>query len=377
MNALRPVLFLIEKEFRQVFRDPIMLRMLFVLPVMQLFLFGYAVTTDIKNVRLALLDRDRTPASRHLAEAFYAGEYFKESLVASSEDEIDEALVRGRADIALTIPKGYGRALETGQPATIGLLVDGVNSSLAGRARSYAEGVIRKEAFERVALLASRYPDLMGDVRRIEAVTRVYYNPQLESRFYMIPAILVMIITIVSGMMTGMAVVREREIGTLEFLRVSPLKSWQIVIGKTIPFVVLAFVELSLAAVVAILWFKLRFAGSVLNLALASAVYLLVTLGSGLLVSTAARTQQQAMLTIWFFLVFGILMSGFFFPVENMPENIRLLTYLNPLRYFMAIVRGIFLKGTSLVEMLPDLVPLSAIGLAVFTLAVVRFGRKE
>jgi len=213
--------------------------------------------------------------------------------------------------------------------------------------------------------------------RLIEPVMRYFYNPTLESRYYMIPGILVLLITLISAFLTGMAVVKEKELGTLEQLMVSPLSPAQLIIGKTVPFVILAYFELTVAATFAIWWFNLPLVGSISLLAVCALVYLLVTLGIGLLVSTISNTQQQAMFTIWFFLVFGILMSGFFFPVENMPLTIQKITYINPLRYFIEIIRGIFLRGATLDDVLPNLLPLLGIGLVIFSTAILRFRKRS
>jgi len=376
MRGWRAVRFLVEKEFRQVFRDKAMLRMLFFMPIIQLFLFGYAVQTDIKYIRLATLDYDRTPDSRRLIESFYAGGYFVPAEPVFTPADIELTIVEGKADVAIWIPKGYTESLIRNEPAQVGVVVDGQNSSIAGRARGYAEAIIRREAFRRMDELRSQYPQLDAQSRRVESIARFYYNPELESRFYMIPGIVVLIILVISGMMTGMAVVREKEIGTLEQLLVTPLTGVQIILGKTIPFVILSFVELTFAATIATLYFKLPFEGSVWLLALTSFVFLLVTLGTGLLASTVSSTQQQAMFTVWFILVFGIIMSGFFYPVENMPRSVRMLTYLNPLRYFIAIVRGIFLKGVAFPDIIHNLIPMFLIGVSVFLFAVLRFRKR-
>ena len=369
---LRPLRFLVQKEFRQVFRDSGMLRIVFIMPLIQLFLFGYAVTTDLKHVRLAVLDEDRTEESRSLTRAFYASDLFIPVADASSPNELQSALLLGDADMTLWIRQGFGRDAAALNEATVGIAVDGQNSSTAGRALGYAESILRRQAQSILDDWRLSHPDA-PKIGRIEAVTRFYFNPQLESRYYMIPGIVVLILTVVSGMLTGMAVVKEKEIGTLEQLMVTPLTPFQLIIGKTIPFAVLAFFELTFATTIAALWFKLPLVGSVFLLAGSAMIFLLVTLGIGLLASTVSQTQQQAMFTVWFFLVFGILTSGFFYPVENMPRWIQILTYVNPLRYFVAVIRGIFLKGSTLADLYPHLVPLAILGVVTFSTAVFRF----
>ncbi len=367
-----PLRYLVQKEFRQLFRDAGMLRIIFVMPLIQLFLFGYAVTTDLKHVRLAVLDEDRTVESRNLARAFFTSDLFLHAGDPQSPQELQNELLFGDADMTLWIREGYGRQVANLDNAAVGIAVDGQNSSTAGRALGYAESIIRQEAQKVLEDWRLSHPNAPR-MTRIEPVTRFYFNPELESRYYMIPGIVVLILTVVSAMLTGMAVVKEKEIGTLEQLMVTPLTPFQLIVGKTVPFVVLAFFELTLATTIAVLWFKLPLVGSIALLAASAMIFLLVTLGVGLLVSTVSHTQQQAMFTVWFFLVFGILTSGFFYPIDNMPRWIQSLTWVNPLRYFVAIIRGIFLKGSGMADLYPHLVPLAALGVFTFSAAVFRF----
>lgn len=400
---IAPILYLIRKEFLQIFRDNAMRGIIFVAPLLQLLIFSYAVTTDLKDIRVVILDNDRTSASRSLISALVESDYFKLVSVAPNPTLLRENLLTGEADVTLWIPVGFAEDLASGKGAQVALDVDGSNSSISLRALGYTEAVVRLQAmkslenFIRASLIGtisqnsssgltpqntfstSQTSQLVPHVmnpRLIEPVMRFLYNPTLESRYYMIPGILVLLITLISAFLTGMAVVKEKELGTLEQLMVSPLSPAQLIIGKTIPFVILAYFELTVASVIAILWFNLPLVGSIPLLALCALVYLLVTLGIGLLVSTISNTQQQAMFTIWFFLVFGILMSGFFFPIENMPAIIQKITYINPLRYFIEIIRGIFLRGATYEDVLPNLLPMLAIGLVIFTTAILRFRKR-
>ncbi len=365
--------FLVQKEFRQIFRDRGMLRIIFIMPMIQLFVLSYAVTTDLRRVRVAVLDEDLSESSRKLVASFFTSDLFVLEETAQTPSQLQTAVESGRVDLTIWIPVHYERDLVTTGDARVAIAADGQNSSLAGRALGYSEAIIRMQAQERLNELKDSKPQFAANLRRIEAVTRFYYNPELISRFYMIPGIVVLLLTVVSGMLTGMAIVKEKEIGTLDQLLVSPLSSGEIIAGKLIPFVVLAYAELSIATGVAVLWFDLPLEGSIGLLAFSAFCYLVVTLGGGLLASTVSHTQQQAMLTVWFFLVFGILTSGFFYPIDNMPRWIQYLTYANPMRYFLAIVRGLFLKGTEFYDLLPNLLPLVGIGIALFSLAVWRF----
>jgi len=373
MRALQPIPFLVRKEFRQIFRDPALVRIVVFLPLIQLFIFGYAANTDLQNVRVAVLDQDHSRESRALIDAFYASDVYVPGPTAESPRQLQDYLVRGKADLTLWIPRGYAEALVTGGKQPVGVAVDGTNSSLAGRAVAYATTIAAQKAQR--AGVARWAPDV-SRAPVTEVHSRIFYNPELRSRFYMVPGIVVLVVTIISALLTGMAVVREREIGTLEQLMVSPLTPGQLIAGKTIPYAILAFLDLAFATLVAVLWFRLPFEGSVLLLAGSALAYLLVTLGLGLLASTVSATQQQAMFTLWFVLIFMILMSGFFYPVANMPPGIRWMTYANPLRYMMTIVRGIFLRGATLPDILPQLAAMVGIGVLTFSAAVWRFQKR-
>ncbi len=374
----QPILYLVRKEFHQIFRDRAMVRIIFIVPLIQLLVLSYAATQDLRNVRLAVLDHDNTPQSRALVNSFFntSTDLFIPAEEVTSPDQLEPLLARGKADITLWIERGYAEKLATGSSASVSIAVNGQNSSLAGRAGGYANAIVRREAQKVMEERMLARPELRQRSRRVEAVTRFFYNPQLESRYYMVPGIIVLVVTIISGMLTGMAIVREKEIGTLEQLMVTPITPLQLVAGKTIPFAILSFIEMGFVTVVAVLWFRLPLTGPIWLLAASALIYLLVTLGGGLLASTVSSTQQQAMFSVWFALVFGILMSGFFFPIENMPKTVQPLTYLNPMRYFISIVRGIFLKGSTFVDVLPDLATLFALGAVVFTTAVLRFRKR-
>lgn len=389
MSALRH---LVRKEFRQIFRDHTMLRMIFLMPVAQLFVFSYAANTDLRNVPVSFLDQDRSAASRQLAEAFFQSDVFVPGPEARDPEAMQLLIDSGEARLAVWIPNGFAEELAEGKAAEISITVDGQNSSVAGRAAGYAQAIALREGARITGTRGGTAdpagtggPSLsgpgasgasVGHIPQVTAVTRFFYNPELESRLFMIPGILVLLITVISALLTGMAVVREKEIGTLEQLLVSPLRSWEIIAGKTIPFIVIAYFELCFAGAIAVLWFHLPLRGSILLLAVSALAYLLVTLGVGLLASTLSQTQQQAMLTVWFFLVFGILMSGFFYPVENMPIWAQWISAADPVRYIMNIVRGIFLRGAGFTDLWRDLLVLAGMGILVFGTAAGRFQKR-
>lgn len=353
-----------------------MLRIIFAVPVVQLLILSYAATTDLANIRLAVLDMDHTARSRRLAESFFQNNIFDQAKPPGDSWELRDMLFRGAIDAAVWIPRGFEKNLISGETAQISVAVDGQNSNSAGRILGYTQGVIQAELQRRFEEIQDRQPELARKLHQIKPVIRYFYNPALESRYYMVPAILVMLITIIATMLTGMAVVREKEIGTLEQLLATPLTGGQIIAGMTIPYALLVLVEFTIAVVIVLFWFHVPLLGSLGLLYLAAIIYLLTAMGGGLLVSTVSNTQQQAMFTVFFFLIFFIMTSGFFFPVENMPSWIYYLSYFNPMRYLMTIIRGIFLRGATLSDVLPSLLPLLAMGVAVFSLAVVRFRKR-
>ncbi len=371
-----PLIHIIKKEFLQVFRDKAMVRIIFVVPLVQLLVLAYAVSMDLKDVRVVVLDQDNSASSREIISAVFASDLFKDSGKVGSREELRDSMLKDRADIAIWIAKGFEQAIYSGESGETALIVDGVNSQLAGQAAGAAQALLLREAMKIQQRIAAGNPSARRNLHLISPELRYFYNPELKSRFYMVPAIVVLLVTIISAMLTGMAIVREKEIGSLEQLMVSPISPAQLIAGKTIPFAILAFFEMILATVFAVLWFKLPFAGSVFLLAGSFLIYLIVTLGVGLLASTISQTQQQAMLTIWFFLVFGILMSGFFYPIANMPDWAQVLSYLNPMRYIVFIVRGIFLRGATFTDILPHLLPLAGLGVVIFTTAVLKFNKR-
>lgn len=359
---LRPLVCLIRKEFLQLRRDRTMLRLVLGLPIMQLIVLSYALNTDLRGVRVSVLDDDRSVDSRSLAEALWQADVFVAGPGLGSTGELAAALQQGDCDLALHVPAGFAADLAAGNRPVIGLHVDGTNSSTGGRAVGYAEAILR-------GLAAG------GATPRTSV--RFFYNPELASRLYMVPGVIVMLVTIISAMLTGMAVVREKELGTLEQVQVTPLTALQFVAGKALPFALIALVDTALATAVAMLWFKVPMAGSPAVLLLGMAAYLSVTLGLGLLASVVSETQQQAMFTIWFFLVFAIILSGFFFPVENMPTWAQVLTWANPMRFVMAVIRGVLLRGAGLADVGRDIAVMAAMGLASFTVAVAAYRRSS
>jgi ABC-2 type transport system permease protein len=368
---------LINKELRQVTRDPNMLRVIFVVPMIQLLVLGYAITTDIKNLNILICDFDGSAISRDLIERFSHTEYFAQVTEDCKAGDIERHLFAGKAIIALIIPKNFGQDLETRRQPEIQILLDGQNSNTAAVALGYCNRILLQFMQDTLRNAASRQPVIARSVKMITPVSRAWYNPELKSVYYMIPGIISILLTIITMLLTSLAIVKEKEIGTLEQLMVTPLTSIQIIAGKTIPFAILGFIEMSVAMTFGVLWFKVPIVGSLPVLALLSATFILTSLGLGIFISTIVNTQQQALFLSWFFLVSFILLSGFFYPIENMPVWVRVITYGNPLRYFIEILRELFLKGAGLALLWPELCCLLGMGASIFTLAALRFHKRS
>lgn len=365
-QSLTRVFEMVRKELIQLFRDPALLRVIFVAPVLQLVVFGYAVSTDVENTRTAIVDQDGSAASRDLVDAFTASGHFR--IATSSLDPADavRALEHGDALVALVIPPGYAADLAAGD-ARVQVLLDGTNSNTATVARGYAARIVARHARRQ----AARPPELP-----VRLVTRAWYNQDLKSRNYNVPAVVGMILLLMSVVMTSLAVVREREIGTLEQLQVTPLGPVELILGKAIPFAMVAMVDLLVITTIAVLWFHVPFVGELGLLVALGVVYLLPALGVGLLISTVSRTQQQAFLTSFLFLMPAMLLSGFLFPVESMPLVFRWIAQINPLTHFLVIVRGIFLKGIGLEVLWPRAAALLALGVVLLSVAAARFRKR-
>jgi ABC-2 type transport system permease protein len=372
----RRVVHLVRKELLQLRRDPQMLRILIVSPVFQLFVFGYAVSTDIRHVATALLDQDRTVQSRELADRFARSGYFDIERRPAGPREVDALLDEGRVQVAIVIPRGFAADLAADRTARVQLLIDGSDSMTAGMVAGYAGG-IAGEYSARVA--AERLARLRARVQRVPAVEeriRVWYNPELTSVRYMVPGVLSMILFLVTMLMTSMAIVKEREIGTLEQLVVTPITPAELIAGKTLPYVGIGFLEVLLVLALSSFWFRVPIAGSVPLLFALSLVFICTSLGLGLFISTVSHTQQQAMMTTFFIMLPSILLSGFIFPIANMPQVIQWLTHVIPLRYFLVIVRGIFLKGNGFGVLWPQVAVLLVFGASILGLSALRFRKR-
>jgi ABC-2 type transport system permease protein len=362
MGAVRA---LVKKEFRQVFRDPVMLRLIFLAPILQIILLGYAVNFDVKNIHTALYDYDQSRLSREFVRSFSSGDYFVIERGEVPLTDVELGFKENRYSAALVIPEDFSKHLEEGRPTTVGFWVDGTNANSAGIALGYA-GVITQTFNERHIDMA----------RPVTMRQKILYNPEVRSVNYMVPGVVAVLISMITIMLTSMAIVREREAGTLEQVMVTPISSRAFILGKTIPFAILAFLEISVALAVGTLWFRIPFAGSWGLLYGLAFVFIFTTLGVGMLISTVSTTQQQAMFFAWFFSLFTVMMSGFFTPIENMPRLLQYVTLLNPMRYFMKVIRGIMMKGAGVDTLYPEILAMVAFSAAIFTISWVRFSKR-
>jgi ABC-2 type transport system permease protein len=360
---------LMRKELRQTLRDPQAFRLVLAAPIIQLIVFGYAVNTDIRRAAVILFDRDHTTVSRELAQTLTASRYFRIAATAERAQDLVASLDHGRAILAVEIPRGFEGALAAGTPATVQVLVDGTMSNTATVAQAYASQIILRFGQRHSLLLPAPSAQLPG----VDLRVRSWYNPNLESRVYNVPGVIGSVMMLMSLLLTSLAVVREREVGTLEQLMVSPLKPAELIVGKTVPVVGIALVDLTLIASVAILWFSIPMRGSFLLLFVASLVYIVCGLGIGLLISTVSATTQEAFMTMFMFFLPAMIFSGFFFPIANMPAVFQVVSLLDPIRYYLEIVRGIFLKGAGVTVLWPQITALAVMGGAILWFASTRF----
>lgn len=367
------VFHLMRKELLELRQDPRLFGIVIMAPILQLTVLGYAATTDVRDVPVVVVDADRSARSRDLIARFSASDHFSIVDVVGSTSEIDRWLERGDAWMALSIPPRYGESINRGRTATIQVVADGTDSNSITVALGYARALVAGYGQDLVAQRAGgRAPEPL-----VSANIRVWFNPDLESRDFMIPGIFALLLMVVTTNLSAMAIVREREIGTLEQLNVTPLARWELIAGKLLPYGLIGIIDVVLVLVVALLWFEVPMRGSVPLLFAMSIVYLLTTLGLGLFISTISATQQQAMMTTtFFFLTPMIYLSGFIFPIENMPAWVQPATYLIPLRYFLVILRGLFLKGVGLETFWPEALALLFWGVAILGLATLRSSKR-
>ncbi len=364
---------LITKEFIQIRRDRRMLPILVIMPVLQLVILGYAVSSDIKHLGTVVCDLDRTPQSRALLDRFATSGYFDIRYSVSDDRQIKPLVDAGKARVGLVIPPRFAAGLARQETATIQLLLDGTDSNTATVAQGYVTQIVNAEA---TRILVERFGPKALAPTAVEPIVRVWFNPDLKSVNFMVPGVVALILTIVTMTMTATAIVKEKERGTIEQLIVSPIRPVQLMLGKAIPFIIIGYADILLVILVGLLWFRVPIAGSLALLLCLSGLFIMTTLGLGLLISTVSQTQQQAMMLGFFANPPFMLLSGFIFPIASMPEPMQYLTYLIPLRYFLVIIRGIFLKGVGLDVLWPQAAALCGFGIAVLTVSALRFQKR-
>jgi ABC-2 type transport system permease protein len=375
---MKRVLHVVRKEFLQMRRDKRMVGMLFAAPVLQLLLLGYAASLDIKNIPMVVCDLDNSKQSRELIEHYTGSGYF--NLVGRTRDinEVDSYFESSKAAIAVIVPVNFGRDLLAGRNPQLAVAADGSDSNTGGIGLSYASNIALSYARDILVQRAEKFnliknPDALPQVT---AQTRAWYNQDLKSLDFMVPGVLVMVLMLVMTVISAMAIVKEKEAGTIEQIVVTPLRDSEFILGKMIPFTITGFIQVSLVLIVAVFFFKIPLTGSLPALLTLSVLFVIVGLGLGIFVSSISKTQQQATMTAQFLLLFPMLiLSGFIFPIENMPKFFQYLTYIIPMRYALEIVRGIFLKGDSFGDLIPQTLALLVIGSAVLSLSVNRFRR--
>ncbi len=368
---MRPILFMIRKEFIQVFRNKQMLPMIFVLPIVQLLLLVYAATMEIKNVDIDVIDNDKSDLSRQLIEKFAASKYFTILRSVDSDKLAYRDLAENNADMALKIPSDFEKNIINGGESKVQFIIDAVDGSAAGLINAYSTAIVL--SYNRSVKTDLRYFSHSGTAPQIDVRERYLYNPELDYKQYMAPGILVILVTFITMFLTAMNVVSEKEIGTIEQLNVTPIRKHQFLIGKLLPFWFIGLFELGFGMVIAKIAFHIPMVGSILLLFGLAALYFLVTLGAALLISTITETQQQAMFISWFFIVIFILMSGLFTPIDSMPRWAQIIALFNPVAHFVEIMRRVLLKGAGFSEITDQFLILCGYAAAVMSLAIWRY----
>lgn len=370
------LLSLIRKEFIQISRDPRTLLLVIVIPVMQLFLLGYAATNDVRNVALVVLDQDKSPASRALLDAYRAADYFRLTYDVAAEEELQRLIDAGSARAGLIIPPDYERQLTAGGSAQVAFVLDGSDPTVASTALAAAQLIGQAHG---TRLLEQRLAGRGAPAALeppVEVRTQVWYNPDLINAYFMVPGVIGMILYALTSLLTATAIVRERERGTIEQLIVTPIRPWELIVGKMLPYVSLALFNTVEVLAIGAWWFGMPVRGDLWLILGISIIFLMTSLGIGLFASTVAHTQQEAMLTVWMTLLPSIFLSGFFFPLEAMPQFLQWISYAMPLRYYLAIIRSLLLKGVGFAEIQGDVLALVIFGIVIMTAAALRFRKR-
>jgi len=373
MNLIR---LMIWKEFAHIRADKFSVRLMIFPVFVMMFVLGYALTTEVKNIAVTMVDQSATPESRSLTETIRSNYLFRWNQPSATVEEARRRLDKGEVRAVLVIPPGFARDLKAADGARVQLLVDGQDANSANVSRGYLSAIISRWGMQRFA------HDCEAEGIRVESLIPVtvspviLFNPLLKSTWYMVPALVVILVTIITGLLSGLSIVKEKEAGTLEQLMVTPLEPYHVIVGKTVPYMLIGIAEMCVFLLFAVLWFRIPFRGNFFELLLFGLVYMMSSLGIGILTSTIARTPQQVLFLVWFIMIFFILLSGFFIPIDNMPQWVRNISRVNPVRYFMFAVREMFLKGSGLTDLWRELLSMFVIGITVFGASVTLFHRR-
>lgn len=375
-SMLRRLRHIIVKEFIQAVRDPRLRIFLFLPPLIQLLIYGYTINFEVKHIRTGIFDEARTSQSREFIERFGATDYFDLDYFPHSPQEMQDLLDRGKVTFTLHIPWDFATKLQASKTASLQLVVDGTDSNAALIVGRYANAIINDYVTEvkRDRLGRQGLAEDLGVP--IAIAEQTWFNPNRTSRFSFVPGVIAIVVMLVSIMLTALAVVREKEIGTMEQLLVTPIRPVEFMLGKTIPFVIISLADVILVTLVAIFWFGVPFRGNPLVLLFGTILFLFSSVGAGLFISNVCSTQQQAIMVSTFFFTPAILLSGLVFPIDNMPQAVQYITYLNPLRYFIIVVQDIFLKGVGLDFLWPQMVGMAILGLALLSFSVLGFRKR-
>ena len=353
---MKTIIFIIQKEFKQIFRNKGMLPIIFVLPLLQLVILSNAATFEIQNIKFSYIDHDKTSFSRELIDKFNASEYFNVLTDFSSEKEASSAMLKGEVDVILEIPQYFERDLLKEQKINLSVIINAIDGAAAGVENVYINQII--QSFNKNAtgkLIRSNQNSIKNNFKTIDSIPLFWYNETLNYKTFMVPGILVLLVTMITLFLSGMNIVREKEIGTLEQINVTPIKKHQFIIGKLFPFWVIGLGLLTIGLILGKLIFDVPMLGNIFLIYFYTGIFLLVILGMGFFISNYTETQQQAMFISWFFIVIFILMSGLFTPIESMPNWAQSLTELNPIKYFVEVMRMVMLKGSSFTDIIPQL----------------------
>lgn len=373
---MRRIAHLVAKELRQLLRDRRLLPFVFVMPVFQLIIFGFAVSTDTKNIRIAVCDQDRTLQSRKLLTDLATSDYFSRTSDVESPRQIETVLRQHSASIVLVIPPGYGESVLRGSTARLQAILDGSDANAGTVALGYLARMVNASGTTILQSRLARFGRARLVGGGVTAETRVWYNPALRSAAFMVPGVIAVIVGMVCTMLTALAIVKERELGTIEQLMVTPLRPWELIVGKTLPFMLVGYADVIVALAAGRWLLGVEIQGSLGLLLALAGIFITASLAVGILISTSATTQQQAQFTALFFTMPNMLLSGFMFPIENMPSVLRAVTFLLPMRYFVVILRGIYLRGVGLEVLWPQAAAMSAITLVILAAAVMRFHKR-